>query len=306
MKEEDYFRILGVEPRKAEDAEDAAASDEKEQETVEPAEAESSEDGNEEEVVDPPVGDDTKDTDEKAPMSKEKRAKQARLRRQRELDEAVDKARQEERKAAKDRADSLIKGLNLRDVSDGNKPIETLEDYEKWQQRQSDAKLQRDLKDGKLTRQALEKVIEESPSVQAARKEAEARKNAETKEQMEKVVQRELEEIRKLDPTVKDLNDICTRETGAAFRELVEKRHMSFYEAFRLANFESLLKVRQAAATQAAINNQESKRHLASSSSLATGAVDVPGGVMKRYRQLCPWMSEDDIRKDYARRNKKG
>lgn len=298
MKQEDIYRALGMEPKNVEE-------EPKQQEVVEPAQEPGTENENPEEVVTPPAIAEEGELPaqgEKAPMSKEERAKQAKLRRQREMDDAVARARQEERDKHKAEMDALVKRMNLRDTTDGDKAIETVEELNRWMEKRNDEKLQRDLKAGRLTKETLEAMIEQSPSVKAARQ---AQAQTERK-QFSNVVEQELAQIRKIDPSIESLEDICNGENGEKFCELVNRYNMSFIEAFKLANFDRLQSVKQTAATQAAINMQASKNHLSSVASPASNAVNVPDGVYRNYKMLCPWMSEDDIRKDYAKRTKKG
>lgn len=310
MQESDYFRALGVTPRNAAPEENRPPE---QQEVVEPAEEIGNEtkieNDKEKAVVEPSIEPEEEITGQpvetgKPPMSKEERSRQARLRRQRELEAAITKARQEEQARHKEEMVGLIKRMNIRDAANDNKPIETIEEFQAWEQRQSDAKLERELKNGKLTRDTLERMIEQSPSVKAAREAEAKRQKQSADEQAQNIIAAELAEIEKLDPSVKSLEDICNAPTGKKFRELVERYNMSFVEAFKLANFERLQSVRQAAATQAAINNQASKNHLSSVTSPASNAVNVPSSVYQNYKRLCPWMSEEEIRKDYAKRTK--
>lgn len=189
--------------------------------------------------------------------------------------------------------------------------ITSKEEFDKWSEAYEAARLSQELQEGKLTPEALDRAVAANPTVKRAeallRQQAEARQAQELAD-FQAQVDRELAEIRKLDPGIRELPDILKLETGGAFQEAVRRGH-SFLDAFRLANFDRLQSQRQAEAAeaaqraaQAARNNARSKDHLLPSGGKSgEGSVPVPGDVMELYRSLTPKATEAEITAHYNR-----
>lgn len=200
----------------------------------------------------------------------------------------------------------------LTDSLNGGKPITSLEEFRAWKAAYDRAKLEKSLKEGKLTPEALAYSIREAMNQQPQQKAPlsaggtgpAAAPPEVTKEQIDA----ELAEIHRLDGSVNGLEDILKLETGGAFQEAVRRGH-SFLDAFKLANFDRLQERRQAEAAQAAQraaqaarNSARSKEHLLPSGGKAgEGSVAVPGDVMEMYRMMMPGASEADIIAHYNR-----
>jgi len=246
------------------------------------------------------------------PMSREERARQAQLRRNRERDAAIEAARTAATKEAEDRhkqeLEEIFKAAGMTDRYNGGKPIQTMEEFRAWQAQAQAAGLSRQLKAGQLTPESFQAAVEASPAVQAAKEmvaKLEAREQAqkaqEQSRQFEQMVADELAQIHRLDPGINSLQDILARDTGKEFARLVDQRGMTYLEAFRQANFDRLIQAQTMAAAEGAARQQHSKDHMRTVVSTGGTAPEVPRDVIELYRELDPTMTPAQIREDYAR-----
>lgn len=304
MNEADYYALFGLEQPSEEPAPEPEAKGEEVTALADGAEENTQrQPENTEDVVDSPI--DEEEEGAAAPMSREERKKQAKERRQRMINEAVQEALTKERektgKAHEEELAAIFAGAGLIDRYHDNKPVTNMEEFRAWQEAQKTERLNRELKEGRLTPETLQQAIEDSPTVQGLREKPES-KPAE-KPDMEQIVRQELEEIKKLDPSIQSINDITALPTGENFRALVNRGNISFLEAFKIANFDRIQTLRAAAQRQAA-KNAESKSHMKGINASATGGAEISGREMQIYKAMCPWMSEEEIRKDFAKRTK--
>ena len=241
----------------------------------------------------------------KRPMTEEQRKEAAAQRRRAETQAAIDKAVEEAVKAEKDRSkaemDAFFAAAALKNTITG-KPITNMEEFNAWKQGFEAAKLQKDLKAGRLTPEALQKVIEQTPAMQQVqqmvqRQDEQQRQQAQEAAQVR--VDQEIAEIHKLDPSINTVKDLLTMPKAKEFYALVKKGN-SFLDAFRLANFETLAAKRADAARQQAMNNARSKDHLtATGSQRGAGAAQVPPDEMAMFRLLNPGATDAEIQAYY-------
>ena len=241
-------------------------------------------------------------------MSREERARQAQMRRQREQSAAVQAAVEAERKRleaqhAKE-LEEVFSKAGMTDRYDGNKPIKSMEEFRAWNSKAQAAGLSRRLQEGKLTPEDFQAAVDSSPAVQAARaavERMEAREQEQDREQHRQQVERELAEIHALDPGINGLEDILARETGEEFTRLVTENHLTFVQAFKLANGDQLDRARAMTAAEVSARNQSGKSHMRTASSGGDLAPDVPRRVIAAYTALDPNMTLEEIRKDYQK-----
>jgi len=240
-------------------------------------------------------------------LTPEQRSKNAARRRKHEVEEAVEKARQETQEAAKKQWDDFFASAGLKNPLDGNKPITNLAEYQAYKAQHAAAQLQKNLREGKLTPEALSKVVEETPIMKKAQKlisQVEAEEAAAKKAQAQVKIKEELAEIGKLDPSIKTVEDLLKMERAEQFREYV-RRGNSFYDAFYLSNRDKLSKTAQTAAQQQALNLANSKAHLTSTAARGTGAISVPPEEIALYREFNPKATDAEIQKHYNSYKKK-
>lgn len=246
---------------------------------------------------------------EEGRQTEEQRRENAARRRRAETQAAIDKAVQEAVKAEKDRSkaemDAFFANAALKNTITG-KPITCMEEFNEWKQAFDAAKLQRDLKAGKLTPESLQKAIEQTPAMkqvqQIARRQEEDRRQDSVLTQAQ--VDAELREIHKLDPSIKDVKDLLTMPSAREFYALVRKGN-SFLDAFRLANYDRLKAEAAEAARQQAMNNARSKDHLTGSGpQRGQGAAPVPADEMAMFRAINPGATDAEIQAYYNRQKR--
>lgn len=276
------------------------------QEVADPAEQGANEQG----VTDPdasPRDDDPEGAPAQPSQTKEQRAEQARLRRETERKAAVDAAVREERERHAAELKSFFAKAGLTDPSTG-KPIETMEQFNTWHQSAQLAAVQKDLKAGKLTPQSMEQLIENSPTMLRAKQQLDAAETAAKQaraEQHKQLLQNELAEIRKLNPKINSLNDILAMETGQEWARYVNEHNLSYVQAYRLANQDSLLAQARQVADAGAQIRSSGKSHLKPDAVRGQTAVEVPKKIMDMYRLFQPGWTEAQIQQDYQKRSAK-
>lgn len=226
-------------------------------------------------------------------------------------DQQTVRAIEEERARNKAQWDAFFASAGLKNNLDGGRPITSLEEFQAWKAKYDRARLEQDLKEGKLTPEALEAMVAQqvassghAQSGDAGGQPPEQGYAKPVPEVTQAQIDAELAEIHRLDGSVNGLPDILKMETGGAFQEAVRRGH-SFLDAFKLANFDRIQSKRQSEAAQraaqAARNSARSKEHLRSSDSKGGGNVAVPGDVMEMYRMMMPGKSEAEITAHYNR-----
>ena len=243
-------------------------------------------------------------------LTEEQRKENAARRRREETQAAIDKAVQDAVKAEQDRSkaemDAFFAAAALKNTLTG-KPITNMEEFNEWKQAFDAAKLQRDLKAGKLTPEGLQKVIEQTPAMKQVQQIAQKQEEA-AKQQSEAAakarVDAEIAEIHKLDPTISEVKDLLKMPTAKEFYALVKKGN-SFLDAFRLANYDRLTTAAAEAAKQQAMNNARSKDHLTGTSpQRGQGSSPVPPDEMAMFRLINPGATDAEIQA-YYNKNKK-
>ena len=247
---------------------------------------------------------------EPAQQTKEQRAENAARRRREEqqaaIDAAVKMAVEDERARTKGQMEAFFAKAGMKNTVTG-KPITTLEEFDAWRADYEAARLQKDLKAGKLTPEALRSAVEQTPAIQALKKqqeqraaEDEQRRQAEAKAR----VDAELAEIHKLDPAINTVEDLLSMPDAKAFYDLVRKGN-SFLDAYRLANFDRLQAARAEAARQQAMNNARGKDHLTGTGTpQGTGAATVPPDEMQAFKLFNPTATEAEITAWYNKHKK--
>lgn len=246
---------------------------------------------------------------EKKQMTKEERAENAKLRRQKEIDDAVSKAVKDaveaEQKKTAERLTAFFNQAQIKNAHNGNTPITNLDEAEAWAQADRMAKASTNLKKGVLTPQDMQAMLEDSPAFKALQQkqaQQEQAAKAQSQQQFRQNVDLELAEIRKLNPKVNGLADILAMDTGKQWAAYVQKNGMSYLDAYKLANHDQLLQQAQQAAQAAVEVKKQSKSHLKADTARGQGAVDVPKGVKAMYREFMPEMTDAEIEADYRKR----
>lgn len=314
MDELEIYEALGIAPpgegAKAQETADPAAQEEAERKPQggDSGKAQPAGEGAPENEA-APRGD-APEEDRKDGMSAQQRRENAAQRRRQEQEAAIRQAVTEavnaERERSKGEWEQFFAQANLKNTITGQ-PITSKEEFDKWAADYKAAKLQRDLKSGKLTPEALDEAIRNTPTVkrldqraEQQDKEAADRRSAED----ERVIEAEIAEIHKIDPTINSMEDLLRMPNAKAFYGFVAKGN-NFVDAYYLANRERMAENTAQAAKQQAMNAARSKDHLNGPAKPAGGgAIDVPADVMEQYRFLCPRMTDAQIREHYNKNHK--
>lgn len=310
MDEDELYEILGVTPP---DSTGTSAGDEEEQNPA--AASDSIADSESEIVPDSDTMDDetTKDdgqggSPEEPSPGPDKPADQE-PRWQAVAQQMIAQAVAEERAKNQAEWNAFFAAASLKNSLDNGKPITNLEEFRQWKAAYDRAKLEQDLKEGRLTPEMLESMIAQKIADRPATGDKQTMQAVHERSQAPEVTQEqinaELAEIHRLDNSVNGLEDILKMDTSTAFQDAVRRGH-SFLDAFKLANFDRLQSQKQNEAAQRAAqavrNNARSKEHLRPSVSKGGSAsVAVPGDVMEMYKMMMPDASEEDITAHYNR-----
>lgn len=246
------------------------------------------------------------------PQTPEERRANAARRRQQEQQQAVDTAvaaaRQEEQQKAAAAIKDLFEKTGLKNTVTGE-PITSVEELQAWQRDMRRQQLEKDLKAGKITPEALDQLIEDHPMVQKAneiQKQQETAQSVQEQAQAKARIDNEIAEIGKMDPTIKTPADLLKTSKAREIYGYVQRGY-SFLDSYRLAYFEEITQHNAEAARQQAQQNARSKEHLTvTGNNRSVGAASVPAEEMQLYRMLNPGATEADIQKHFNKYQKRG
>ncbi|MCI8387105.1 MAG: hypothetical protein HFE63_01395 [Clostridiales bacterium] len=203
---------------------------------------------------------------------------------------------------------AIFRELGIVDETTG-KPIATKEEYDAYCARAAD-KAKRDFLEAYgMGEDDYKRIVNQLPEVVEARR---ARAEAEQQLVSASAVSREAEakakiegqmkQLAALDSSIKSIDDLMAMENYPQFYELV-KRGNNFVEAYKLANYDNLIKRAAAAEKQRTLNSQSGKAHMTPARvEQGQGLPQVPSDELELYRYLNPGMSDDEIAKDHSKR----
>lgn len=290
LEENDYYVALGMDE-----------SGEKEQEAAEPveqSESQAQQTGEQAQKATEPA-----QTSQPEAMSLQERRQNAAARRKREMEAAVEQAREEEREKFRQREKDFFARAGLKDPK-GEKTLESFDDFEQWYEGQKHEELEQALRAGKLTPENLQQALQSLPVMQQAQtlvRQIEQQKRQQQQAQFQKQVDEELQQIHRMEPSVKGIEDILQMDTAEAFTRYVREKGLSYLEAFKLANADRLSQRRVEQEKQRTLQAVASKRHLAPTGGTAADTVRVPQEVADLFRAMNPGMSAQDIQREYRK-----
>ena len=268
------------------------------QEVAEPADA----DSQEQTVAETAAGNQDGLSQEQQGQSAEENARYAAARRkaEQERDAAIERARVDAKAEAQRVLDDAFRGSGL--VNPYTKqPITSKAEFDAYKQAFEQDQRAKILKRSGMNEAQFNAFIQSIPEVRKA-KEAETAAN---RARAEIKVQEQLTEIRKLNPNIQTVRDLAGMETYPKLYEMVQRGY-DLADAYRLANFAELSKREAGAARQSAINAVKSKSHLAPVAERSgTAEIVVPEETKQLYRQLNPGVTDDEIKRHYAKSHKK-
>jgi hypothetical protein len=113
-------------------------------------------------------------------------------------------------------------------------------------------------------------------------------------------VDKQLENIRRMDPEMTDLNAIICSEAGERFKAYVRKG-LNFEDAYTLAAKDRLANLQAGKAQEAARVQAASKDHLNATGKRGTGAAPIPPEVMRDFREIVPDATDEEIQRYYTK-----
>lgn len=321
ITEQQVYEAMGLGAQGQELAEPAAQpsdnTGEQEREPAEPAQRQS-EPEPQRELEDPqepdePMEDEPDTQENKPPLTPQQRRENAARRRQQEqsrqqaaVGQAVEAARRQEQEKHESAMKDFFTKAGLKNSITGE-PITNMDEFNAWNQQFAEAKLQRELKAGKLTPEALADAIGSHPAVKQAQqlveRDAADRKAREAAGARAKI-DGEIAEIHKLDESIGSLEDLMN---APYWQELyaMTKRGYSIRDAHFLLNHERLEQAKLEAARQQGLNNARGKDHMTPTASpRGGGSVSVPAEDLAIFRQFNPGATDAEIQAYYNKYNK--
>lgn len=307
----DYNALFGLEPEASENTQEAAEPET--EETEERAEEVTAPDEDAEAAEPESAAEETEDAadagtaETSTTQSREENAKYAAARRkaERERDAAIEKAKADAKAEAERVITEYLKASGMQDPYTGT-VIDSPDKLREYAKQHTAERRQQLIRKSGMSDEEFDEFLADQPEIREAR---EAKKKAEDaeKEAMElrakARVDSQMEEIRKLDPTIKDISDLAKAENYGEIYEKV-KAGYSIVDAYKLANWEALQQNAQRAAQQTA-RNASSKQHMQTHSARGSGAVTVPPEVMAQYRLFNPDATEAEITAHYNKNHHK-
>ena len=301
----DYNALFGVEPEGAGENDQQPAEADGSEKTETKAE-ETAEDTEEETAGGDGQGKEADGAKQVQSAEENSRYAAARRKAEAERDLAVQKAREETRAQMQAELKEQFSKLKFTNPYT-KKPIEDLEGFNEYAQQYEVDRQARFAKKAGMTDTEFKEYVENLPVVKEARakaEKAEAAQQAVREEQAKAEIEKQLGEIREMDPSINSLADLPKMENYKRFYDLV-KRGNTLTDAYRLANFDKLTSKQTEQAKQAALNQVKSKSHLTQTITRGAGAVTVPADIIAAYREFNPDASMEEIRAHWASYQKK-
>ena len=214
------------------------------------------------------------------------RARQAAARREREAEVQRREARAYQQARAE--VSATLQRLGIKNPKT-DKVIATVEELEEYEKGLSDERLS----SGTGTAEDIKRVVRDA--IREVQPAPQPKHPADDQES-----QRQLAEIRAMDPAMTDIKAILESEAGEKFRGYVNKG-LNFVDAYTLAAKDRLARIQANRAGAKA----GGKSHLNATRQQGVGALSVPADEMVLFRELNPDATEADIQKYYNADKKK-
>lgn len=179
------------------------------------------------------------------------------------------------------------------------KPITTMDEYEDALYHQERLRREAELQEKGIDPSYIDRAIESSPLLRQAQAVIEQNNQA----QAEMKLQNDFEEIKRLDPSIKQFGDIQNMD---AIQNMVANG-MDLVSAFKVANFDTLVAQKAAGAKQSAINQMKGKSHMSGVDSLSneSDSIDIPEAEYRSLKEVFPNKSNAELKKLYNKTMKK-
>lgn len=199
--------------------------------------------------------------------------------------------KQERQKIEKELEEKRLKNMDEVAVRRGFKNWKELEDFDKKEKIESIG-----ISDADAFTTVLNDAIASNPTVMEARKVLETQKQKE----QETIMSEAISEIHNLDSDINTVDDLLNLENYNDFYELVGKGY-SLPDAYKVIAFDKIANKKATNAAKDVYKNIDSKGHLKTVSGTKTNEVLVPDEILAGYKKNLPNMTDDEIRKNYAK-----
>ena len=142
----------------------------------------------------------------------------------------------------------------------------------------------------------VEEIVAKSPIIEEAKKILDSQRQKEE----EQLVTDAINEINKLDPEIKSLDDLTKLENYDEFYGLIQKGY-SIPDAYKIVAFDKITTRRINNARQDVITNIDSKNHMKPLSGTKSKEIHVPQDVLDSYHKNIPSMTDQEIREHYSK-----
>ena len=199
------------------------------------------------------------------------------------------RAEQEARDRASREGDAAIAAAGIMDPRTG-RPVRTRAELEACRAGG------RAEKGGGLAPAEYRRPAGEPPEVKAARQALAYAQETE----IHRKVEDQVRQISRMDPSIREKGDLSRLSCYEQMCRMVEKGY-ELADAYRVLNFDELLRRNEAAARQAALNSVSGKSHMAQRKPRGEGGAYVPPDVAEEYRLFLPGITDAEIQAHYNR-----
>ena len=183
-----------------------------------------------------------------------------------------------------------------------HEPIRNAQDYLNALDAQNKLRTQEELEskgiDPKLFEDMVNRQVENNPYVQQAQVVLQQARQRE----LDSAIAEGLKEISMLNPNIKTLDDVMALPNAKQIVDYTQT--LSLAEAYKLANFDSLMAGKTASAKQAVLNNMNGTSHLNQTDGIADSndnEVEIPQNELAQWQRAFPHASMAELRKKYNR-----
>lgn len=182
-----------------------------------------------------------------------------------------------------------------------HQPIRSKKDYFEALDAQEKLQMEQNLASGNVDVKTLDEYIQRQVANNPTVLQAQALMEQNQKAQIESSIAEGVKEIQKLNPNVKSIDDVLDSDKGQQIVQYVQNG-MSLVDAYKIANFDTLLANSKNASKQAVINNIKGTQHLNPTDGVSgsdDGGVDIPQSELGQWRRAYPDLSLKELRKKY-------
>lgn len=175
-------------------------------------------------------------------------------------------------------------------------PIRSARDYAEAMAAQQRVQARQQLQENNIDPTLIDRMIANSPAVRRA-EEATAELNAIRAQQL---VDKDITEVLKLDPSVKSKDDLFKDPMLPLMVEKV-RAGMSLVDAYKIVNFDRLSSSKTAAARQDVINQVKGQSHLSNAPgvNVSDSSEDIPASMVQTFKDMFPDKSMKELKALY-------